>query len=411
MDLILRNGRVLQGGETSDPVDVGIDGGRVVAIERGLQASGRALDLGGRLLAPSLVETHVHLDKSCILDRCRADTGTLAEAIEEVAGLKAAFTPEDVHRRATRTLERSIGHGIGFLRTHVEVDPLIGLRGLEGVLPLVEEFRWALDLEICVFPQEGLLNNPGTEELLIEGLKRGARVVGAAPYTDTDPKGQIDRVFALAREFDVDIDMHLDFFSTAERMDLDYVCEVTERCNYGGRVSAGHVTTLSVIEPERFEAIARRLANVGVAVTVLPATDLFLNGRHQTHSVLRGVTPAHKLLRHGVSCSVSTNNVLNPFTPFGDGSLMRIANLYANVCQAGRRDDLRACFDLVSQQAAAVMRLSDYGIAPGRSADLVVWDATSPEQAVAEIAPPLYGFKRGRMTFSREPVKLNRPAS
>ena len=411
MDLILRNGRVLQGGETSGPVDVGIDGGRVVAIEKGLRAACRDLDVGGRLIAPSLVETHLHLDKSCILERCKAQTGTLDEAIKEVAGLKAAFTPEDVYLRAKRTIERSIGHGVGFMRTHVEVDPVIGLRGLEGVLPLVDEFRWALDLEICVFPQEGLLNNPGTDELMVEALQRGAKVVGAAPYTDTDPEGQIDRVFALAREFDADIDMHLDFFSTAERMDLGYVCEVTERCRYGGRVTAGHVTTLSVIEPERFAAIARRLAGVGVAVTVLPSTDLYLNGRHQTHSVLRGVTPAHKLLQHGVNCSVSTNNVLNPFTPFGDGSLMRIANLYANVCQVGRRDDLRACFALVSQHGAELMRIPDYGVAVGHSADLVAWDAASPEQAVAEVAQPLYGFKRGRMTFSREPVKLHRPAS
>jgi cytosine deaminase len=410
MDLILRNGRVLRGRETSSPVDVGIDGGRIVAIERALQAPGAALELGGRLIAPSLVETHVHLDKSCILERCDAQTGTLDEAIKEVARLKAQFSPDDVYLRAKRTLERSIGHGVGFLRTHVEVDPVIGLRGLEGVLPLAAEYRWALDLEICVFPQEGLLNHPGTDELMVAALKRGAKVVGAAPYTDTDPNGQIDRVFALAREHDCDIDMHLDFFSSAERMDLDYVCETTERYRYGGRVTVGHVTTLSVIDPERFAAIARRLANVGVAVTVLPATDLYLTGRHQMHSVMRGVTPAHQLLRHGVSCSISTNNVLNPFTPFGDGSLMRIANLYANVCQVGRRDDVRACFDLVSQHAAQVMRLPQYGVEPGHCADLVVWDAASPEQAVAEIAPPIYGFKRGRMTFSREPVKLHPPS-
>ena len=409
MDLILRNGRVLRGGESADVVDIGIDAGRIVAIERGLQASGREIELDGRLVAPSMVETHVHLDKSCILDRCRSETGTLDEAIREVAGLKAAFTADDVHARAKRTLERAIGHGVGFMRTHVEVDPIIGLRGFDGVLPLIEEYRWAIDLEICVFPQEGLLNNPGTETLMIAALKRGAKVVGAAPYTDTNPHGQIDRVFAIARDFDVDIDMHLDFFSTAERMDIDYVCEMTERFDYGGRVTVGHVTTLSVIEPHRFEAIARRLANVGVAVTVLPATDLYLNGRHQSYSVLRGVTPAHKLLRLGVNCSVSTNNVLNPFTPFGDGSLLRIANLYANVCQVGRRDDLRACFGLVSQHAADVMRLEGYGISTGNNADLVVWDATAPEQAIAEIAPPLYGFKHGRMTFSREPVKLHRP--
>lgn len=406
MDLILRDARVLG---HAGSVDVGIDAGRIVAIESDLVAEGQVIDVGGRLLTPSLIETHVHLDKSCILERCKAETGSLEEAIREVASLKAAFTADDVYARARGTLERFIAHGIGHMRTHIEVDPVIGLRGFEGVLPLAHEYRWALDLEICVFPQEGLLNNPGTDELMVAALKRGARVVGAAPYTDSNPKGQIDRVFEMAREFDADIDMHLDFFSTAERMDIDYVCEVTERCNYGGRVTVGHVTTLSVIEPERFEAIARRLAAAGVAVTVLPSTDLYLTGRHQSHSVLRGVTPAHKLLQHGVNCSISTNNVLNPFTPFGDCSLIRIANLYANVAQVGRRDDMRACFDLVSRHSAKLLRLDDYGLEVGKSADFLVFDATSPEQALAEIAPPVYGFKRGRMTFSRAPVTLYRP--
>jgi cytosine deaminase len=410
MDLILRNARVVDRAAEEPPVDVGVDAGRIAAVEPKLAARAAIeIDLAGKLVAPSLVETHVHLDKSCILDRCKSASGALDDAIREVAGLKAAFSVEDVHARAKSTLERSIGHGVGHMRTHVEVDPVIGLRGFEGVSALVEEYRWAIDLEICVFPQEGLLNNPGTDELMLAALKRGARVVGAAPYTDTDPHGQIDRVFALAREFDADVDMHLDFFSTAERMDIDYVCAATERFRYGGRVTVGHMTTLSVIDPSRLEAIARRLANAGVAVTVLPSTDLYLNGRHMSHSVLRGVTPAHKLLRHGVNCSISTNNVLNPFTPFGDGSLIRIANLYANVCQVGPREDMRACFDLISRHAARIMRIPSYGTAVGDRADLIVLDAESGEQALAEVAQPVYGFKRGRMAFSREPVRLRHP--
>ena len=68
------------------------------------------------------------------------------------------------------------------------------------------------------------MNNPGTDELMVEALQRGARVVGAAPYTDSNPHGQIDRVSEMAREFDVDIDMHLDFGEDAGQLDVDYVC-------------------------------------------------------------------------------------------------------------------------------------------------------------------------------------------
>ncbi|MGH7268397.1 MAG: amidohydrolase family protein [Candidatus Rokuibacteriota bacterium] len=410
MDLILRNARIAGAAEEGALVDIGVEGGRIVQLGPRLQAGGRAIDVDGRLVGPGFVETHIHLDKSRLLDRCRSDEGTLEEAIAQVAAAKKGFTAEDVHRRAAATLEQAILQGTTHMRTHLEVDPGIGLRSLEGVLPLVEEYRWGIDLQVCVFPQEGLLNNPGTDELMVAALERGARVVGAAPYTDGHPKGQIDRVFEMAREFDVDIDMHLDFGHTVDELDIDYVCAQTERFRYGGRVAVGHVTKLSVLPPARLTEVARRAAAAGVALTVLPSTDLYLMGRHQDQSVLRGVVPIHKLLGLGVNCSLSSNNILNPFTPFGDCSLIRMANLYANICQVGKRDDTRECFELITRRSARLLRLDDYGVAVGKSADLVVLDCTSAEAAVAQVATPLYGFKRGRMTFTRERPTLLRPS-
>ncbi len=407
MDLILRRAR--PSSRDAGLFDIGIDGGRIVAIEPSLAAEGREMDLGGRLVSPGFIETHIHLDKSRILDRCKAETGDLDEAIREVAAAKRKFSPQDVYERAKRTLEKSILNGTTHMRTHLEVDPGIGLRGLEGVLPLVEEYRWAIDLEICIFPQEGLLNNPGTDELMVEALKRGGRVVGAAPYTDTNPHGQIDRVFQLAREFDVDIDMHLDFGPDATNLDLVYVCELTERFRYGGRVTVGHVTRLTGASLENFEAAARRMADVGVALTVLPSTDLYLMHRDMPLNPLRGVVHAHKLVRSGVNCSLSTNNVLNPFTPFGDCSLIRMANLYANICHVGARRDIGECFNMITTRSAKLMRLPSYGLEVGRAADLVVLDCDEPATAVAELVPPLCAFKNGRQSFSRPAAELLRP--
>ena len=144
-------------------------------------------------------------------------------------------------------------------------------------------------------------------------------------------------------------------------------------------------------------------------MTVLPSTDLFLMGRGAITASCAACCAAHELLRHGVNCSLSTNNVLNPFTPFGDCSLIRMANIYANVCHAGMRDCLRECFDMVTDRSAKLLRLRDYGLEAGKSADLVVLDCATREQGVAELAVPLYGFKRGRMTFTRTPAELNSP--
>ena len=405
MDLILRNARIA-GNENTPPADIGIEGGRIAAIETGLTAEGEAVDVGGRLVSPGFIETHIHLDKSCLLDRCKSVEGTLEEAISEVAKAKQNFQPDEVRERAVKTLEKCILQGTTHMRTHLEVDPVVGLRSLEGIQPLIEEYKWAIDLEICIFPQEGLLNNPGTDELMVEGLKRGCHVVGGAPYTDSDPPGQIDRLFEMAREFDVDVDMHLDFGNTPEGMTIEHVCNRTEEYGYGGRVTVGHMTQLSTLDVAEFERITRRLADAGVAVTVLPSTDLYLMGRHQDHNVLRGVVPVHKMLRHGVNCNLSSNNVLNPFTPFGDCSLIRMANLYANVCQVGQIDDTVECFDMVTRRSAELLNLDDYGIEVGKSADLVVIDNRNRESAVAELSPPLMGIKRGHVTFRREPAAL-----
>jgi cytosine/creatinine deaminase len=407
LDLVLRGARLL--GQENETFDIGIHGGLIVAVEPTLSADARSENLDGRLAIPGFVDTHIHLDKSCILDRCRAERGTLDEAIAEVAAAKRAFTEEDVYARGRRTLEKAIGQGTTRMRTHVEVDPRVGLRSFAAIRRLKRDYAWAIDIEICVFPQEGLINDPGTEDLLVEACTAGADLIGGCPYTDTDPNEQIARIFAIARRFDIDIDFHLDFDLDPAWMHLDEVCRQTERHRYGGRVAIGHVTKLSAIDDERFTEIAQRLANVGVAVTVLPATDLFLMGRGQPHSVPRGVAPAHRLLQHGVTCSLATNNVLNPFTPFGDCSLVRMANLYANIAQLGQSRQLSACLDMVTTHPAKLMNLKNYGIAVGNPADLVVLDCADSVGAVTELTQPLFGLKRGRRSFTRAAVALHAP--
>jgi cytosine deaminase len=336
--------------------------------------------------------------------------GDLEEAIQEVAKQKKEFTSEDVYLRARTTLERALLQGTTHMRTHLEVDPGIGLRGFEGVKKLIEEYKWAIDLEICIFPQEGMLNNPGTEELMLAALQSGGSVIGAAPYTDSNPRGQIDRIFEIARDFDIDIDMHLDFAPHPDDLDLLYVCEQTERFGWGGRVAIGHVTKLSTAPPDLFVACAKRMADAGVALTVLPSTDLYLMGRHTEYSKMRGVTEAHRLLHYGVNCSLSTNNVLNPFTPFGDCSLIRMAQLYANIGHVGSVSDTRECLSMVTERSARLLNLKNYGVTVGAWADLAVLDAESAEQAVAELSPVLFAFKRGRRTMTRPPPELHRPA-
>ncbi|HYZ21799.1 MAG TPA: amidohydrolase family protein, partial [Rhodopila sp.] len=391
------------------PTDIGIEDGRIVAVSPGLAADAPSYDADGNLVCAGLIETHIHLDKTRIIERCPPEDGRNANAVPRVAAVKHTFSIEDVYRRASTTLENCLKHGTTRMRTHVELDGGVEMRSFEALEQLRRDYAWAIDIELCVFPQEGLTNNPRSEQLLVEALKRGAPVIGAAPNYDPDKAGQIRRIFDLAREYGADIDMHLDSGNSPEDMDIHLVCELTKQYGLQGRVAVGHGCKYSTLPPPDLKALAAEIADAGVAVTVLPATDLYMMGRHQTHSVQRGVADANVLVENGVNCSISSNNILNPFTPLGDGNLVRMANLQANVCQIGESRRLRECFYMLTTRSAKLMNLPDYGIAVGNPADIVVMDAMTPEQVVAEVKAPLTVFKRGRRTVTRPPAELHRP--
>src|SRR5579863_9576188 len=409
MDLIVRNSR-LANRLAEGPLDIAVADGKIAAIGKGLGEAAEIYDAGGRLVCAGLIETHIHLDKSRIIDRVPPLTGRRVNPVTMTAPLKTDFTVEDVRQRAEATLRECLVNGATRMRTQVEIDPAIGLRGFEAVNSLIADYKWAIDIQICVFPQDGLTNYPGTEELLVAALKGGAPVLGGAPRYDSDPAAQIERIFALAREFDVDLDLHLDVGDSPDQMHIHQVLALTERYGRGGRVVAGHMAKLALLPPAEVAALARRLADAGIAVTVLPATDLYLMGRERDHAVVRGVADANLLSANGVTCSLSSNNVLNPATPYGDCSLIRMANLYANVLQVASPDELRDLFLMLTERSARLLNLKDYGLVPGNPADLVVVDAASPEQAIAEIRPPLGVWKRGRRTVIRHPPELLAPA-
>ena len=410
-DLVLRDVRLPDSTPDQPTTDIGVSQGRISAIAPKLGGSAREEYKGhGRLVCSGFVDTHIHLDKACILGRCEHNTKRMPHlAMERVSAVKHTMTVEDVFERASATIEKCISHGATRMRPHCEVDPKIGMRGFEGVKALVDKYKWAIDIELCVMPQEGLTNNPGTDELMVEALKNGARVVGAAPSYDSDSAAQIHRVFELAREFDADIDMHVDSGPTAEHLDTLLVCDLAEKYKWGGRVAVGHVGKLATMPFKDLDKVARRMADTGVAATVLTATDLYLGGRHTDHNVPRNVLDLNFMTERGVTCSVASNNILNPFTPFGDGQLLRQVNMHAIVTQRANDDEVKALWDMTTSSAAKLMRKDDYGIAVGGPADLVVLDAPDAITALRTVAPVLAAFKRGRRTVTREPVHLHKP--
>ena len=364
--------------------------------------SHRAVDCGGLVLTPGLVDAHIHLDKAFLSERAPSVEGTVAEALRVTAEAKRRFTVDDIRARARRALDQAVRAGTTAMRSHVEIDPIVGLKGLEALTELKREYARAIDLQLCAFAQEGILQSPGTEALLERALSNGADLIGGCPYNDTDAHAQIDIVFRLAREFDVDVDFHIDFFDEPEHMDVLYVAEQTARWGWQGRVAVGHASELGALEPEELDRAAAILKDAGVGVIILPATDLYLMGRKDVRNVRRGLAPAKRLLAAGVTVAVATNNILNAFTPMGTGDLALMGYLMTAAAHMGTERDVGDILAMLTEYPARMLRLPEHGLRIGARADLVLWETERAAEAVTTMAPRWLVVKAGRLSIQHE---------
>lgn len=409
LDLLLRDCLLPDGAR----VDLGCGDGRIVALSPpgtlgppGDARAARVIDVGGRLVTAGLVDAHIHLDKALLSSQAPSLEGSLAEAIRVTGAAKRGFTVDDIRARARVVLDLAVRSGTTAMRSHVEVDPIVGLKGLEALRPLRDEYAPALELQLCAFAQEGIIQAPGTEALLARALREGADLVGGCPYNDTDPHAHVDTIFRLAREFGVDVDFHADFFDEPEHLHVRYICEQTVRLGWEGRVAVGHLTELAALAPAEQDAVIAELRAARVGVIVLPATDLYLMGRRDARNPRRGLAPVKRLLAAGVPVAAATNNVRNAFTPVGNADLALMGVLLAVGAHMGARAELAQVLAMLTTEPARILRLEGHGLALGDRADLVIWDAAGLDEAVGALAPRAYVIKSGRVTVEHRPTVL-----
>jgi cytosine deaminase len=282
------------------------------------------------------------------------------------------------------------------------VDPIVGLMGMEVMQVLKREYAPAVDLQLCAFAQEGILQAPPTETLLHRALEMGADLVGGCPYNDTDARRHIEIVFALAAAFGVDADFHVDFTDEPEHLHVREIVRQTIRAGWQGRVAVGHLTELAALPGAEQAALIAELAAAGIGVISLPLTDLYLMGRRDERNVRRGLTPIRRLLEAGVPVALASNNVRNLFTPIGTADPAHLTFVGAVAAHMGTRELMRELVAAITSHPARILNLRDYGCAAGRRADLVVWECERVEEIVTALPPRRFVVKAGRITVERE---------
>jgi len=399
-DLIIRQGR-LGGHETL--MDLGIRRGRIAQIAA--RVGGRApveLSADGRLVTPTFVEPHIHLDKVLVSERVRPNvSGTLTEAIEILWEAKRRYTIEDVARRAERVVEWAVMHGVTLLRSHVDVDPIGGLTPLRGVLEARRRYRDLCEIQIVAFPQEGVVKSPGTDRLLAQAMREGADLVGGMPHNEATPEDSVrhlDTAFAVARRYRADIDMHVDETDDPQSRTLAELAARTLRHRYHGRVTAGHVCALAAYDDPYATKVIGLLARAGVNIITNPATNLMLQGRFDRQPIRRGVTRVKELLAAGITIAFGQDCVMDTFYPtWGQADPLEVGLIAAHAVQFTQPREIETLFDMCTTNAARILGRRDYGLRVGAVASLNVIDAPTYAEAFRTRADRRYVLFRGRV--------------
>jgi cytosine/creatinine deaminase len=398
MSFVIRNARVR--GQKQN-VDIAIDGKKILAVGPKLPTHAQSeIDARGNLVLSGLFNLHYHADKCLLGEIMRPNvSGTLPEAIEITNDFKRKYDPAEVAGRAVRTIKQGVINGTTFFRLFCDVGTIGGLQAARGLLLARDKMKEYCRIQVVAFPQEGIVRDPGAAELMEEAIKEGCDVVGGLPwyeYTDEEARQHIDICFAMAKKHDLDIHMLVDDTDDPNSRSLEYLALKTMRERFNGRVTASHCGAMAGYNDFYAAKVVDMVATAGITISVNAHINLVCSARLDREPKRGGAARVKELLARGVNVITSQDDVNDPYYPFGKPDPFECAVMLSHVAQLTLPHELEQVMDMITVNAARAARVSDYGIAPGMSADLVVVDAPSVHEALRLQPPRLYVFKDGR---------------
>ena len=373
-DLVLSGGRPWGHAGTADIV---VHEGVITRIGPGGDAATAArdaevIDVSGRLVLPGLVEAHCHLDKTlyggCWVPHSAGDTLGARIANERLRRGELGLPNVD---HITALLERMVAAGTTHVRSHTDIDPVMGLAGVEAVRDATERLAGRITVELVAFPQSGVLTDPRTAALLDEALASGVETIGGIDPAgvDRDPVGHLDVVFGLAERHGVGVDIHLHDGGSLGAWELELIADRTKATGLGGRVTVSHAYALGQVDEATQDRLVDRLADARITVLTAAVYNF-------------PVPPIRKLRAAGVNVACGHDGIRDLWGPYGAGDMLERAMHVAYRSTFRRDEDIELALEAATYGGARALGLERYGLSPGASADMVVVPAATPAEAV-----------------------------
>ncbi|MBB2695673.1 cytosine deaminase [Rhizobium phaseoli] len=403
-DLIVRNAN-LPDGRTG--IDIGIEGGRIVAVERNLQAqAAEEIDATGRLVSPPFVDPHFHMDATLSLGLPRMNaSGTLLEGIALWGELRPIVTKEELVDRALRYCDLAVTQGLLFIRSHVDTsDPR--LVTVEAMIEVRERVGPYIDLQLVAFPQDGYYRSPGAIDALSRALDMGVDIVGGIPHferTMGDGTASVEALCRIAADRGLPVDMHCDETDDPLSRHIETLAAQTIRFGLQGRVAGSHLTSMHSMDNYYVSKLIPLMAEAEINVIPNPLINIMLQGRHDTYPKRRGMTRVRELMDAGLNVSFGHDCVMDPWYSMGSGDMLEVGHMAIHVAQMAGVDDKKRIFDALTVNSAKTMGLTGYGLEKGCNADLVILQASDTLEALRLKPNRLAVIRRGKVVARTAP--------
>ncbi|ARM90691.1 cytosine deaminase (plasmid) [Rhizobium sp. CIAT894] len=403
-DLIVRNAN-LPDGRTG--IDIGIEGDRIIAVERNLQAqAGEEIDASGRLVSPPFIDPHFHMDATLSLGLPRMNvSGTLLEGIALWGELRPIVTREELVDRALRYCDLAVTQGLLFIRSHVDTsDPR--LVTVEAMIEVRERVAPYIDLQLVAFPQDGYYRSPGAIDALNRALDMGVDIVGGIPHferTMGEGTASVEALCRIAADRGLPVDMHCDETDDPLSRHIETLAAETIRFGLQGRVAGSHLTSMHSMDNYYVSKLIPLMAEAKINVIPNPLINIMLQGRHDTYPKRRGMTRVRELMDAGLNVSFGHDCVMDPWYSMGSGDMLEVGHMAIHVAQMAGIEDKKKIFDALTVNSAKTMGLSGYGLEKGCNADLVILQASDPLEALRLKPNRLAVIRRGKVIARSAP--------